>query len=108
MSTSALEAKFAVAWRSLGPEGVACVPEYVFCEGRKWRFDFAFPERMVAVEIDGGQWTANGGRHARDGDREKLNAAAVLGWRVLHYSGAMLRDPLAVVNEVVEALEVTS
>ena len=28
--------------------------EYKFYEGRKWRFDFAFPSAMVAIEIEGG------------------------------------------------------
>jgi very-short-patch-repair endonuclease len=40
----------------------------------------------VAVEIDGGQWVAGGGRHNRDSDREKLNHAAADGWRVLRFS----------------------
>ena len=76
-------------------------------KGRLCRVIARLAFNSAVVEFESGQWTANGGRHARDGDREKLNAAAVLGWRVLHYSGAMLHDPLAVVIEVVEALEVT-
>lgn len=66
--------------------------EYRFCPGRRFRFDFAWPARRVAVEIDGGQWQAHGGRHATDADREKLNLAAVQGWRVLRFSPQMLRD----------------
>lgn len=68
--------------------------EYQFHPVRRWRFDFAWPGSLVAVEIDGGQWQTRGGRHARDADREKGNEAAALGWRVLHLSGEMLRyDP---------------
>ena len=66
--------------------------EYRFHPTRKWRFDFSFRDAMVAVEIDGGQWQAHGGRHARDSDREKHNEAARLGWRVLRFSGQMLSD----------------
>lgn len=53
--------------------------------GRKHRFDLAWPDRMLALEIDGGVWV--GGRHNRGQgfikDQEKSNLAALLGWRVL-------------------------
>lgn len=59
--------------------------EYAFCIGRRWRFDVASPSRMIAVEIEGGAFTA--GRHTRGkgfvGDIEKYNEAAALGWVVL-------------------------
>jgi very-short-patch-repair endonuclease len=83
------------------------VREYQFHPTRRWAFDFAWPKHRLAVEIDGGQWAPHGGRHARDGDREKLNAAAMLGWRVMRYSGTMLHDPTSVVDEIVRALEVS-
>lgn len=61
---------------------------------RKWRFDFAWPDRKLAAEVDGGVWI--GGRHNRgtgfERDCEKLNAAAVLGWRVLRFTTAMIKD----------------
>lgn len=61
--------------------------EYKFHPARKWRFDFADPERKIAVEIDGGVFVK--GRHSRGAgyrsDCEKLNAAAALGWRVFKY-----------------------
>ena len=67
---------------------IACllVPEYKFFKTRKWRFDFAIPSLMIAVECDGGTRLKGGGRHNSDSDREKLNAAAVDGWRVLRFS----------------------
>lgn len=111
MSKSNLERVFETRWRQLASDAPEPEREYLFALeplGRRWRFDFAWPERKIAVEIDGGQWQAHGGRHARDSDREKHNAAQVLGWRVLHYSGAMLkRDPVGVVGQVREALEVS-
>lgn len=59
------------------------VRELRFHDERRWRFDFAFPEQRVAVEIDGR------GRHQTvDGvrkDCEKMNEAARLGWRVLRF-----------------------
>lgn len=63
-----------------------CVPEFAFCEGRKWRFDFAFPNERVAVEIQGAIFS--GGRHVRGAamlrEWQKLNEAAKLGWRILY------------------------
>jgi len=72
------------------------VKEYRFHPTRKWRFDYAWitPSYRVAVEIDGGQWVAGGGRHNRDSDREKLNHAAVNGWRVQRFSTQQVeREP---------------
>lgn len=63
----------------------APTPEYRFHPERKWRFDFAWPDKLLALEIEGGVFT--GGRHSRGAgmlaDMEKYNAAAILGWRVL-------------------------
>ena len=55
--------------------------ELKFHPTRKWRFDVAFPKRMVAVEVDGGGFVA--GRHSRgvgmEKDAEKFAEAAILG-----------------------------
>jgi very-short-patch-repair endonuclease len=57
------------------------VQEYRF--GR-FRFDFAWVDRMLAVEVDGGTWT--GGRHTRGAGYErdcvKFAEAMLAGWRV--------------------------
>ncbi len=61
------------------------VPEYRFHDERLWRFDYAWPMHHVALEVEGGVWTA--GRHTRATgflrDMEKYNAAVLDGWRVL-------------------------
>lgn len=75
---------FLPLWQQTGLQSP--VAEYQFAPPRRWRFDYAWPDSLVAVEFDGGQWVAHGGRHNRDSDREKLNQAAVLGWRVLRFS----------------------
>ena len=69
--------------RSVGlPEPVT---EFRFDPIRRWRFDYAWPDLMFALEVEGGIWT--GGRHTRgagyNADMEKYNAAALAGWRVL-------------------------
>lgn len=103
VTKSALEARFETWVLPLLDEQ----PEhqYRFHDTRRWRFDYAWVSRCVAVEIDGGQWSPRGGRHNTDADREKLNAAAALGWRVLRYSGAMLNDPACVAVEIETALQ---
>jgi hypothetical protein len=69
------------------------IPQYLFHETRKWRFDFAWDQwlgfsknPLVALEIDGGIYS--GGRHTRGAgyrkDQEKMNEAVIIGWRVLH------------------------
>lgn len=59
--------------------------EVRFHPNRKWRFDFAWLGSRVALEVQGGIFS--GGRHVRGAalvkEYEKLNAAAVAGWRVL-------------------------
>jgi len=59
--------------------------EHQFHPDRKWRFDYAWSGTKVALEVEGGVWTA--GRHVRGkgflGDVEKYNEAGRLGWIVL-------------------------
>lgn len=63
----------------------APVTEMQFHPERKWRFDFAWIEQRLALEVEGGAWS--GGRHTRGSgftsDIEKYNEATRLGWRVL-------------------------
>lgn len=67
-------------------------PEYRFAPPRKWAFDFAFPRKLVALEIEGGVWVR--GRHTRGSgyiaDMEKYSNAAVLGWCVIRTTPADL------------------
>jgi very-short-patch-repair endonuclease len=65
------------------------VREYSF---QCWRFDFAWPKLLVAVEVDGG--TFNGGNHVRglgyQRDCMKHNAAQLQGWAVLRADREMV------------------
>ena len=99
-----LEDTLASHIRSLGlPEPER---EYQFHPTRKWRFDFAWPSKMIAVEVEGGIWS--GGRHTRGAgfvaDCEKYNAAAELGWRVFRYPGGIVKNGEAV-NQIERILE---
>ena len=104
MTQSKLESAFAQAWRIYAPSLPLPVPEWRFHPTRRWRFDFAFVQQLLAIELDGGQWQPHGGRHNTDADRDKLNAAAALGWRVMRFSASMLYDPERCVKTVVAAL----
>jgi hypothetical protein len=92
--------------------------QFRFHPERKWRFDFAFPDELVAVELDGGIFAAeNGqvaGKHARGAGRlkdyEKRNAAAELGWLVLCYGPPQVRSGEAAlqVERIVRARRASS
>ena len=95
MSKSELETDFAFQIRVAGlpsPER-----QYYFHPTRKWRVDFAWPEFMVIVELEGGVWIK--GAHIRPvrfiKDCIKYNEAAILGWTVLRFAGAMITDGVA-------------
>lgn len=104
MSTSQLETRLAAQISQAGLP--APVRELQFHPCRKWRFDFAWLEAMVAVEIDGATWT--GGRHTRgkgyEADAEKLNEAALMGWTVIRVTGGQVRSGQAL-KWVARALE---
>ena len=72
----------------------APVQEFAFAAPqRKWRADWAWPDRLVLMEIEGAVWVR--GRHTRgagyEKDMEKHNAGQLLGYRLLRYSTGQLR-----------------
>lgn len=88
MSQSELEDRLAFHIKATGlpkPER-----EFMFATGigRKWRADFAFPDRKLLVEIEGGSWV--NGAHSRglhfQSDCDKYNHAVMLGWKVLRFT----------------------
>ena len=72
--------------------------EYLFDETRKYRFDFAWPNLKVAVEIEGGTWS--GGRHTRGAgftqDCKKYNLAAASEWLVFRFTTEMVQSGEAI------------
>jgi hypothetical protein len=95
-----LAGRWLTRWRSAG--GPVPEREHVFHPSRHWRFDFAWPEAKVAVEIDGGTWT--GGAHSRGkgqaNDAEKANAAACMGWVVLRWTSDMVEREAGIAEAV--------
>ena len=70
------------------------VREHLFAKPRRFRFDFAWPDRKVALEVEGGTWV--NGAHNRgahfESDAVKYSEAALLGWTVLRVTAAMVND----------------
>jgi very-short-patch-repair endonuclease len=98
--------------------------QYRFYRGRRWAFDFAWPQKKVAVEVEGGTWgnpvtchacgktvrrqtkkgrwytVREGGRHNTgkgfESDVEKYTMAALLGWRVVRVTTNHIRKGQAI------------
>ena len=74
--------------------------EYRFAPPRRYRADFAYPEKMLLIEVEGGVWVR--GAHTRGGhynsDCEKYNLAAKLGYRVLRFTSNMIKDGSALMT----------
>jgi hypothetical protein len=87
---------------------------FAVAHGREWRTDFAWPERLLTVEIQGGIWRRGGGAHSHPLDIErnitKYNALTALGWRLLQFttdqvkSGAALQYTMTVLRGEVPSL----
>jgi hypothetical protein len=71
--------------------------EYRFHPTRKWRFDYAVPHMMIAIEIEGGIFPSRNvrgemvtGAHVRgkhyQSDLDKYNSATFWGWSVFRFS----------------------
>lgn len=73
------------------------IPEFQFCQGRKFRADYYLPELNLLVEYEGigtagdsGRAYSGASRHTSligySKDCEKYNLAQVLGYRLLRYT----------------------
>lgn len=62
---------------------------YLFMPGRKLELDFAWPERMIAVEVQGMVHRIKG---RFNDDMEKRALALLAGWRILEIGGREIRS----------------
>ena len=78
------------------PTGVG---QHPVIAGRLFRFDRAWPDHKVAVEIQGGVWMPKSAHNTGSGierDCLKLSMAAALGWRVLPITRSMIESGEAI------------
>jgi len=102
-----------VKWFDLPPQGGkagVCLlwemitPEYQFHAVRRWKFDYAFIEKRVALEIEGLVRHAGHGsgksRHTTNAgyteDCVKYSTAASMGWLVIRVTEEMILDGTAI------------
>ena len=71
--------------------------EFRFAPPRRWRWDLAWEPEKLAVEVQGGTWvkSTHGGGAQQTKSFEKLNTAAILGWRILFVNAEMIEDGTA-------------
>lgn len=92
----------------LKSRNIAFEREYYFFPGRRWRFDFAFVDRKIAIEIEGGIFV--GGGHNRGvkytGNCEKYNAAMLKGWKLIRFTTKhfVTRRGLKLPGEYIQAM----
>jgi len=94
-------------WNKYG-SGIRPEREFQFDADRKWRFDVAWDEYKVAVELEGGLWVKSRHRTGKgyQADIEKYNAAVNRMWRVLRFSADDLRKrPFQCIEEVAAQLK---
>ena len=70
--------------------GIDHVREYKFLHDRRFKFDIAIPDKLIAIEFEGGIWS--NGRHTRGSgyakDAKKYNLAVRHGWKLLRFTTA--------------------
>lgn len=86
-------------------QNVPIKQEYKFHPEKRWKFDFAIPAWKVAIEVEGGTWLPKGRHTTGKGfqkDCEKYNAAAVMGWRILRYTGSMINNVIGDLQNIIK------
>jgi len=82
------------------------VKQYRFAPPRRWKFDFAYVDKKIGIECNGGIYIK--GKHTfgaqLEKDYEKLNQAAIEGWKVLQFSLGQIESGEAV-QKIKEALK---
>ena len=82
--------------------------EYRVVPNRRWRFDFAYPDLRIGIEVHGAIW-ARGGHTRGSGfikDREKMNEAQLAGWLVLEFPIPTIENnPFDCVEMIARAIE---
>lgn len=89
---SALESRVIEAIERTGLPAPQRQVRFVRAGGRVGYIDLAYPEAMVAIELDG--WAEHGLRSAFDADRIRGNELVLAGWRLLRFTWSMTDDEI--------------
>lgn len=80
--------------------------EFKFHPKRRWRFDMAYPDIKLAIEIEGGIWI--NGRHSRgkgfENDCIKYQEAMLLGWDIYRTTYGMITSGMAI-DTIIKLIE---
>lgn len=89
--------------RSMGVTGWTAQHEVVLPDGSRALIDIAFPEQLVAIEVDGRAFHSDARRF--EGDRHRQNRLVQMGWTVLRFTWADLTErPRSVSEQILMAL----
>ncbi len=89
--------------RDTGVSGWVTQHEFTLPDGSRAVIDIAFPERRIAIEVDGRAFHSDAARFARD--RRRQNLLVQEGWTVLRFTWTDVVDrPRVVAEQVVAAL----
>jgi hypothetical protein len=89
------------------PDAGGFVAQYQFYPARRWRFDFGNPTLHIAVEVEGGVWSAGKSGHTSGvgyrNNCEKYNRAALLGRLVLRFTPDQIQHghDIALIEEAI-------
>jgi len=106
MIKSELEKALATQIKQAGlPEPI---PQYKAITGRRFLFDFCYPESKLLIEVQGAIWKGKQGGHSSGvgimRDHEKNNLAVIAGWRVIYVNSKTI-DSGEAVAQIEEALD---
>ena len=101
---SPLAVKFEQLWEVIN--GPAYETELPVVGDRRWRFDYAWPEAWVALELQGGIYLVGRGGHVApkrfQNDCDKFNRAVCAGWRPCKLAtGQVTPENLLLIKELV-------
>ena len=73
--------------------------QFKFHPTRRWKSDFAWPDKMLMLECEGGVWCQ--GRHTRpagyENDCYKYNEALLMGYRVIRVTSTHIGSGIALI-----------
>lgn len=76
--------------------GIVYVRQFKFHPKRRWLLDFAWPEHLLALEVEGGLWSRGDSGHKHPTgiirDIEKGNELVMMGWRLLRVHTDMVMN----------------